>query len=71
MATMTAEKLKQLWEDHPDELVEALQATLVDFGYTTRTPAFVRASIERYYKGKEAGGIIDRFIHGWLKNGID
>lgn len=67
---LSADKLKQTWDTQPDALISVLLRTLRDFGYVGLDAGTVRTSIAHYYDGTPANGVIDMFVHGWLKDGV-
>jgi len=71
MSKLSAEQVKQAYENNPDGTSHALADSLRDFGYPV-TDDWVKEEIGRLLKGEEPRGLGPAlFLWGWLEKGID
>ena len=68
---ITAQQLKAKWDSDPNALIKAIQGCLVDFGYEGLEFETVSQAIKNFYDGEAPQGVIEMFVAGWLKDGVD
>lgn len=68
---MNAAEIQGLAHTHPHELAVSFQKALVDFGYAGLDLKDVKDAIKSYLDGGKPSGVIQMFVHRWMKEGTE